>query len=169
MTMANDITEELPLVLTRRGIDADGSACLLLPLTADERRGLRGRRRTACGREVLLQLPRQGPLHRGECLAPDQGLALVMVEATLERQLLVTASSPLDLLKAAYHLGNRHVALELHRDSLRLLEDSVLAEMLRSRGLTVRPLEAAFEPESGAYGDAHHQDAHHQHAQQHQG
>ena len=144
------------MVLTRRRVGADKASCLLLPLKADERTSLRGRRHTACGRSVLLQLPRQGPLQAGECLAPEQGSMLVMVQAADEAQLLVTADSPLNLLKAAYHLGNRHVALELHSDSLRLLDDSVLATMLSSRGLSVRKVVEPFEPELGAYSEIVH-------------
>lgn len=140
------------MVLTRRQEVADQARLLLLPLKADERTCLRGHRRTACGRSVLLQLPRQGPLKSGEYLVPENGSMLVRVQAADEAQLLVTAESPLDLLKAAYHLGNRHVALELHPDSLRLLDDSVLATMLCSRGLNVRRILEPFEPEFGAYG-----------------
>jgi urease accessory protein len=58
-------------------------------------------------------------------------------------------------LEAAYHLGNRHVALEIHPGELRLLEDPVLAHLLEHRGLQVTPLQAPFQPESGAYGHAH--------------
>ena len=122
-------------VLTRR-LEAVGvEACMELPLTAEERTRLRGRRRTACGQSVLLQLPRQGPLRPGESLAAEEGPALVRVEAALEQLLVVKAVSELALLEAAYHLGNRHVALELRTQQLRLLDDSVLADLLRMRGL----------------------------------
>jgi urease accessory protein len=70
--------------------------------------------------------------------------------------------SAFDLLRAAYHLGNRHVALELAADHLKLEPDHVLADMLRQMHLTVHEASAAFEPEAGAYaaGGAHgHADA----------
>ena len=63
---------------------------------------------------------------------------------------------PLALLQAAYHLGNRHVALELNTSELRLLEDPVLEAMLRQRGLKVDHVVAPFQPEAGAYSAAAH-------------
>ena len=77
------------------------------------------------------------------------------VEAAPEALLLVRGPDPLALLQAAYHLGNRHVAMELHPSELRILEDSVLADLLRQRGLAVEPVEAPFEPEAGAYAGGH--------------
>ena len=74
-----------------------------------------------------------------------------------EEQLLeVRAESPLKLLQAAYHLGNRHVALDLQPDRLLLLDDPVLAAMLVGRGLHVRLCKQAFQPEGGAYEGHHH-------------
>ena len=84
----------------------------------------------------------------------------VVVAAAPEPVVVVTASEPLALLQAAYHLGNRHVALEVHPQELRLLADSVLEQMLRQRGLQLDQQEAPFCPEGGAYGSA----AHHHHA-----
>jgi len=145
-------------VLTRR-LEAVGvEACMELPLTAEERTRLRGRRRTACGQSVLLQLPRQGPLRPGESLAAQEGPALVRVEAAPEQLLVVKAVSELALLEAAYHLGNRHVALELRTQQLRLLDDSVLADLLRMRGLLVESLVDPFYPEPGAYEVVHGHD-----------
>ena len=128
---------------------------LCLPLTAAERMVLRGRRLSACGLPLLLQLPRGAALRPGEWLAMADGLPLVLVQAAPESLLRVTAGEPLELLQAAYHLGNRHVALELHCGELRLLADSVLADLLRHRGLGVEALEAPFQPEAGAYGGHH--------------
>ena len=76
----------------------------------------------------------------------------MQVEAALEPLLVVTAAAPVDLLQAAYHLGNRHVALQVNSQELRLLEDPVLADLLRHRGLQVERLVAPFLPEPGAYG-----------------
>jgi urease accessory protein len=97
---------------------------LFLPLTAEQRTVLRGRRSTACGREVLLQLPRHGPLEPGDQLFNADASVRVEVKAALEDLLQVQAPTSLDLLAAAYHLGNRHVALELHDQELLLLDDS---------------------------------------------
>ncbi len=137
--------------------ESEGSlASLQLPLTADERTVLRGRRQTACGREVLLQLPRQGALRPGDCLTDQAGSVRVEVTAAAEALLRVEAGSALALLQAAYHLGNRHVALELHEQQLLLLDDPVLADMLEIRGLRVSRCCQPFAPESGAYSGHSH-------------
>ena len=145
------------LVLEQR-LDAVGAAParLQLPLTADQRLVLRGRRRTRCGREVLLQLPRVGVLSPGDHLADASRSIVVEVTAASEDLMRVRASSPLALLQAAYHLGNRHVALELHEDGLLLPRDSVLESMLRGRGLDVTYCAQPFNPEGGAYQKHHH-------------
>ena len=128
---------------------------LQLPLTADERTVLRGRRRSRCGRELLLQLPRDGALQPGDLLLDGLRSFQVEVIAAPERLLRVRAASSLELLQAAYHLGNRHVPLELHEQELFLLEDSVLAVMLTSRGLQLSACDRSFVPEGGAYGGVH--------------
>jgi urease accessory protein len=91
----------------------------------------------------------------------------VRVEAAPEALLLVRSPDPLALLQAAYHLGNRHVAMELHPGELRILEDSVLADLLRQRGLALQPLEAPFEPEAGAYAGGHSHSSGHTHSSGH--
>ncbi|AFY29652.1 urease accessory protein UreE [Cyanobium gracile] len=174
-----------PLVLVRRlrqgeppGPEEEAAAPappLRLPLRADERTSLRGHRRSACGRDLLLQLPRGAALEPGDRLAPEGGGPLVVVEAADEPLLVVRAADPLALLQAAYHLGNRHVAMELHRDALRLVADSVLEDLLRHRGLSVERMSGPFLPEPGAYtpsghghnhGHAHgpHDHGHHSHS-----
>ena len=122
-----------------------------LPLSADQRTVLRGRRRTACGREVLLQLPRERALMPGDRLTDSYEQVHVLVTAAAEELLRVEAATSLALLEAAYHLGNRHVALELHEDELLLLNDSVLVTMLNGRGLKVTRCCRPFMPEGGAY------------------
>lgn len=134
---------------------------LRLPLRADERTSLRGHRRSACGRDLLLQLPRGAALEPGDRLTPEAGGPLVLVEAADEPLLVVRAADPLALLQAAYHLGNRHVAMELHGDQLRLGVDNVLEELLRQRGLTVERMTGPFRPEPGAYEPSGHAHGHH--------
>ena len=126
-------------------------AVMELPLSADQRTVLRGRRRTACGRDVLLQLPRDRALSPGDRLTDSQRKVHVLVTAAAEELLRVEAATPLALLEAAYHLGNRHVALELHEHELLLLNDSVLTVMLNGRGLKVTRCCRPFMPEGGAY------------------
>jgi urease accessory protein len=138
-----------------------GSPTLQLALTADERTRLRGLRRSVCGRDLLLQLPRGEALEPGEWLGSGEGQPLAQVMAAPEPLLVVTAADPLTLLQAAYHLGNRHVSLELQSGELRLLEDPVLEQLLLQRGLTLSRQLAPFLPEAGAYSPSGH---HHGHA-----
>lgn len=143
-------------------------APLRLPLDADQRTSLRGHRRSACGRDLVLQLPRGAALQPGELLRSDDGTVLVQVEAAAEPVMEVRSADPLALLQAAYHLGNRHVAMELHADQLVLLQDGVLMDLLRRRGLEVDCTEAPFLPEAGAYAGPGHSHAHsHGHSHHH--
>jgi urease accessory protein len=129
---------------------------LVLALTASERQRLRGHCRSRCGHDLLLQLPRGGgPLIPGERLAAAEGPALVRVEAAAEELLLARSDDPFTLLRAAYHLGNRHVALELRLGELRLLQDPVLADLLQGLGVSLEAITAPFAPESGAYTAGH--------------
>jgi len=80
----------------------------------------------------------------------------VEVTAAPEALLKVMADSPLALLQAAYHLGNRHVALEVHDRELLLLNDAVLSRMLEERGLRLTRCMGPFTPEAGAYGEHQH-------------
>jgi len=159
------------LVLVHRlapGEQDGGQGCevepLRLLLTADQRTSLRGHRVSACGRNLVLQLPRGAALQPGEWLSTASGDGLVRVEAAPETLLLVRSPDPLALLQAAYHLGNRHVAMELHPGELRILEDSVLADLLRQRGLAVETVQAPFEPEAGAYAGGHSHSSGHAHS-----
>ena len=104
------------IVLERRcaagdQLQSNPEKALQLPLTAEQRTVLRGRRQTPCGRDVLLQLPRDGALQPGDRLTDAKGSLQVEVVAAPEALLRVEAASPLELLQAAYHLGNRHVAI----------------------------------------------------------
>ena len=160
-----------PLLLSRRlapDATSDATTLLVLSLSAAERQRLRGHCRSACGRDLLLQLPRGAALEPGERLAGDDGRPRVQVEAAPEPLLQVRCSDPLTLLRATYHLGNRHVALELRSGELRLLHDPVLAELLRGLGLTVGSITAPFEPEGGAYDSSGHGHGHnHSHSESH--
>lgn len=154
------------LVLVGRGAvpPPAQSPVLALPLTAEERNRLRGLRQSSCGRALLLQLPRGEPLAPGEWLHADPSglgpLPWVRVEAAPEPLLLVRAATPLALLQAAYHLGNRHVALELREHELRLGDDPVLADLLMRRGLRLERRHEPFLPEAGAYAGTGHGHSH---------
>lgn len=150
------------LILVRRLPEPPPATPFLrLALSADDRTRLRGHRRSLCGRDLLLQLERGEPLRPGEWLAGAPGDPPVRVEAAPEPLLRVRAADPLQLLQAAYHLGNRHVVLELRGEELRLLRDPVLADLLARRGLRLDDLEAPFLPEAGAYAEGHGPVPHH--------
>lgn len=103
------------------------------------------------GHEVWLFLERGTVLRDGDLLKGNDG-RIVLVKATPEKVMEAISHDPLTLLKAAYHLGNRHVAVEINTKWLRFNSDHVLAEMVKGLGLTVNEVLASFEPESGAYG-----------------
>lgn len=107
----------------------------------------------SAGRTLGVFLPRGQVLRGGDVLVAEDG-SLLRVQALAQPVLVVTARHAHALLRAAYHLGNRHVALELQAQRLQLEPDPVLAEMLRRQGLEVVEALAPFEPEGGAYGDA---------------
>jgi urease accessory protein len=119
------------------------------------------------GRRLGVILARGSVLRGGDVLVAEDG-SLVRVIAAAQPVLRVSTcpahGGPTDLPRAAYHLGNRHVALEVRADHLQLERDPVLAEMLRSMHLIVHEVQAPFEPEGGAYASGH---AHaHGHAQE---
>ncbi|MGL6108625.1 MAG: urease accessory protein UreE [Rubrivivax sp.] len=126
----------------------------------------------SAGRHLGVFLPRGQVVRGGDVLVAEDG-SLVRVNAALQPVLVVRPcpehGSTFDLQRAAYHLGNRHVQLELKPDRLQLEPDHVLADMLRQMHLIVSEELAPFEPESGAYAQAA-QGAHghaHGHAQGH--
>jgi urease accessory protein len=126
------------------------------------------------GRELGVFLPRGQVVRGGDVLVAEDG-SLIAVKAAAQPVLEVRAcaeqGTPLDLLRAAYHLGNRHVQLEVQPDHLKLEPDHVLADMLRQRHLIVTETQAAFEPEAGAYAatDAHEHGHAHDHGHAHGG
>lgn len=140
--------------LTQRlAANGDTAADLTLCLTAEERLRSRFTVTASNGQQVYLQLPRGTVLQDGDRLYSDDGL-VVQVIAKAEPVLTVTAKTLLDLLQAAYHLGNRHVPLEIAPTYLRLSPDPVLRHLLEHRGLQITEEIHPFQPEMGAYG--HH-------------
>jgi len=106
------------------------------------------------GVEAALALPRGAALRTGDRLLASDG-RIVEVVAASEPLLQVAVTDAASLARAAYHLGNRHVAVELGDSTLRLARDAVLERLLRGLGLAPVPVDAPFEPEGGAYGQAH--------------
>ncbi len=116
------------------------------------------------GRALGVFLPRGTVVRGGDVLVAEDG-SLVRVLAAPQPVLRITPcaqhGSAFDLLRAAYHLGNRHVQIELRPEHLQIEPDHVLAEMLRHMHLIVTEMQAPFEPEAGAYAaEAGHGQAH---------
>ena len=110
------------------------------------------------GRALGIFLPRGTLVRGGDVLVAEDG-SLVRVRAAPQPVLVITHcpqhGTPFDLTRAAYHLGNRHVPIELQRDHLKIEPDHVLADMLRAMHLIVTEQNLAFEPEGGAYAAGH--------------
>ncbi|MBS0342216.1 MAG: urease accessory protein UreE [Proteobacteria bacterium] len=111
------------------------------------------------GRAIGVFLPRGTAVRGGDVLVAEDG-SLIRVIAAPQPVLRITHCSahgtPFDLTRAAYHLGNRHVPIELKPDHLKIEPDHVLADMLRAMHLIVVQVDEAFEPEGGAYGSHGH-------------
>ena len=126
---------------------------LVLPF--DLRQKSRLRTALSDGEEVGLFLERGRVLRDGDCLQADDG-RIVLVRSKAEKVLHISCASEPELVRVAYHLGNRHVPLQVGDGWVRIAADDVLGEMVKGLGATVQQLEAAFEPGAGAYGGHHH-------------
>lgn len=140
--------------------------------------------RLSDGRQIAVFLPRGTVVRGGDLLLTADG-ELVQVLAAPQAVLRITAcpahpvaDQAFDLMRAAYHLGNRHVPIELRPDHLKIEPDHVLADMLRAMHLDVAEVAEPFEPEGGAYGGhgnghghshghGHHHDHEHGHSHGH--
>ena len=123
------------------------------------------------GRSLGVFLPRGTTVRGGDVLIAEDG-SLIKVLAAPQSVLKIThctaRGSPYDLIRAAYHLGNRHVPIELKPDHLKIEPDHVLADMLRAMHLIVNAVDEAFEPENGAYATGRHFGGHrHDHGDDH--
>lgn len=119
------------------------------------------------GRQLGIFLPRGAVVRGGDVLVAEDG-SLIKVIARDQKVLLIQHctkhGTPFDLIRAAYHLGNRHVPIELKPDHLKIEPDHVLAEMLRAMHLIVTEVETTFEPEGGAYSAQPHNHGGHSHS-----
>jgi urease accessory protein len=120
-------------------------------LSFEQRQKSRLRAKLESGEEVALSLPRGNVLRGGDVVSTTDGRAIEVVAAP-EKLLHIESTS---LAKIAYHLGNRHVPVQVGEAFLRIAEDHVLESMLRGLGARVSHVEAPFEPEAGAYGHHH--------------
>ncbi|BAZ68042.1 urease accessory protein E [Fischerella sp. NIES-4106] len=133
----------------------DAAVISTLYLTAEERTRSRYRLEMEDEQVVFLRLPRGTVLRDGDLLVDETIGSLVRITAKPEPVLTVIAKTTIDLLKAAYHLGNRHVAVEITPTYLRLSPDPVLQTMLEQLGVEIKEEISPFQPEAGAYGHNH--------------
>ncbi|WP_058557400.1 urease accessory protein UreE [Thiohalocapsa sp. ML1] len=147
---------DLPLLTLR--LPATAEAAATAALTLDQRQRSRQRIRLDDGREAGVLLPRGEVLRHGDVLGSEDGLR-VRITAAPESLSCAETGDPLLLARACYHLGNRHVALQVESGRLCWLHDHVLDAMVRGLGLNVTAMTAPFEPEAGAYA-GHGHDGH---------
>jgi urease accessory protein len=111
------------------------------------------------GTTFLLDLPRAAALHDGDGLLLDDG-AIVRIAGRPEPLVEITATSAQELARIAWHIGNRHVDVQVAGGALRIRRDHVIEDMLRGLGARLTFVEAPFEPEAGAYAHQHDADEH---------
>lgn len=126
-------------------------------LDADERHRRRIVLTGERGTRFLLDLAHATVLRDGDGLVLEDG-SIVRVAGKREALVEITAASPQELARFAWHIGNRHIEVEVGEGCLRIRRDCVLEDMLSRLGATLSPIEAPFEPERGAYA---HEPAHH--------
>lgn len=146
-----------------------GAPTATATLTLDERRRSRLRLTLDDGREAALLLPRGSALRDGDLLRADEG-DVIVVRAASESLSVASTPDAHTLLRGAYHLGNRHVPVQIGDGWLAYEHDHVLDDMVRGLGLTVEARGAPFEPEGGAFSNGHghsHGAAEHDHHHHH--
>ena len=137
-----------------RKVDAPVTPTHILTLPLDQRVRSRLRVTLDDGSPAGLLLARGGILRHGDCIASEDGLVAV-VHAAPETVSTAHCDDTVQLARASYHLGNRHVPLEIGPGFVRYRHDHVLDDMVRGLGLEVTVEQAPFEPEWGAYGAGH--------------
>ena len=149
--------DELMLEAYQHASAFDGTWQDEVHLVFSEREKSRYRATTESGRDIGWFLPRGIVLCDGDALVCENS-DVIMIRAAPESLSEASSDDPVLLLRAAYHLGNRHVTLQVLPGALRFPRDHVLEEMLEGLGLTVTAVDDIFSPESGAY--AVHSHAH---------
>jgi urease accessory protein len=136
------------------GTWTDGSQFDRVLIDFDRRHRRRIVLATENGVEVLVDLPQAVRLRDGDGLALTDG-RIIRVVAKPEPLLEIHAHGPAELVRIAWHLGNRHLPVQLMGDRIRIRADHVIADMVHGLGGHARPIEAAFDPEGGAYAGGH--------------
>jgi len=142
------------LKITSRFTGKGSNTDFTLTLPYEQRQKSRLRAQLDNGQDVGILLNHGQRLHHGDLLQAENG-NIIKIRAASEAVSTVTASTPLLRMRACYHLGNRHVPLQISEDSISYLQDSVLDDMIINLGLSVTHENALFEPEQGAYGHSH--------------
>lgn len=142
--------DELTLQAYEHATAFDGTWQDEVHLVYSEREKSRYRTTTDNGRDIGWFLPRGSVLCDGDALVCENS-QIILIRAASETLTEATTDDPLLLARAAYHLGNRHVGLQILPGALRFPRDHVLEEMLEGLGLDVRAVDDAFHPEAGAY------------------
>ena len=124
---------------------------LKLTLSSDERRILRGKRLTDCDQEIILQLPRKGKLKDGDILSTNESNFYVEIIAKTENLIEISSNSKIELIKTAYHLGNRHVEVEIQEETLITKNDYIIDNMLKNFKVDILVTKKKFFPEKGAH------------------
>lgn len=135
-------------------------------LDFDHRHRRRLRMQGEGGLDFLLDLPEATAIRDGDGLLLEDG-RIVEVRASEEPLAEVKAKDAAHLIRLAWHLGNRHLPVQVEADRLLIREDHVIEDMLQSLGATVAHIEAPFDPEGGAYGHGHHHGDDHDHGDDH--
>ena len=159
----------MALIKVTELLDHPATAQATLSLPFELRQKSRLKANLDSGEEVGLMLPRGRVLRGGDCLKAENGM-IIQLNAAEESVSTVTAPDTLTLQRACYHLGNRHVPLQISDNWIRYLKDHVLDDMVFSLGLSVMHEQAPFEPEVGAYhnkGHGHDHDHKHDHEHTH--
>ncbi len=157
---------ELTHIVGKNHVDKHHDADGRLTLPIEQRVRSRLRAKLDDGRDVGLFLPRGSLLRSGDFLGSDDGLVIEVVAAA-ETVSTIHCDDPTLLARAAYHLGNRHIPLQVEKGWLRYQHDHVLDDMLLQMGLALVVEQAPFEPEAGAYQQAaegHHHSHSHNHS-----
>ena len=156
------VTQGPPLRATAvkpAGTYDDGAVADRVLIDFDRRHRRRIVLTTAAGHTLLLDLPQAVRLRDGDGLALEDG-RIVRVVAQAESLLEIHVHGPAALVRIAWHLGNRHLPVQLLGDRIRIRADHVIADMVHGLGGHAHPIEAPFDPEGGAYAGGQH---HHHH------
>lgn len=143
-------------------IDETPTAFMVLTLTYNQRQKRRLRVNLNNGWEAGIILERSTVMSHGDFLRSKDG-SIVQIQAAEEEVAVASSADAFLLAKACYHLGNRHVPLQIEPDCVSFQKDHVLEEMVLNLGLEIKYAKTAFEPENGAYSGGHKHAGHQSH------